>query len=170
VAGHAARAAGGNLDRARLLVNDPDAAVRWESWHAVPGRLDGSGAAVASLVDELLAGIESAAAPLAERHEREAGAFTQRIEMTGERGVAGARKALEDRHRREVRRHRTDELRSGLAALSVAYRDRALRGGEREAAAAIDAVRVIVAASEALDRNPNETLLLQALFLRLPAA
>ena len=43
------------------------------------------------------------------------------------------RKAIEDRHRREQRQVRTDELRAGLATLASAYRSRL---GDREPAGA----------------------------------
>ena len=72
-------------------------------------------------VDDLLARIEAAAAPLAERHAAEVAELEARIERFGERG--SGRKALEERHKRELRRHRTDELRSGLGVLAGAYRD-----------------------------------------------
>ena len=87
----------------------------------VPSRLDGTGAAVMATVDDLLARIEAAAAPLAERHATEVAELDARIERFGERG--SGRKALEERHKRELRRHRTDELRSGLGVLAGAYRD-----------------------------------------------
>ena len=57
-----------------------------------------------------------------------------------------------------------DELRFGLATLQGVYRD-ALTAGD---APGLDAVAAITEAAEALLRNPNETLLLQALLLRLP--
>jgi len=63
---------------------------------------------------------------------------------------------------------RTDELRYGLAVLEGAYRDRAARGANAAAVrSALDAVRIIQAANKALERNPNEGLLLQALMVRL---
>src|SRR5205807_3599423 len=48
-------AAGGRLDRARLLASDPDLAARRQAWHDVPRRLDGTGAAVAVVAGELAA-------------------------------------------------------------------------------------------------------------------
>jgi NitT/TauT family transport system substrate-binding protein len=69
---------------------------------------------------------------------------------------------------REQRRHRAEELRFGLATLAGTYRD-ALAGGSSEAAAIIAGLQAIDAAAEALGRNPNETLLLQSLLLRLPS-
>ena len=85
-------------------------------------------------------------------------------------GRAGrGRKELDDRHKREQRRLRTDELRWGLAILAAAYRDRAAAAPRRlgRPSAALDAAQAVHAAGEALIRNPNETLLLQALLLRL---
>jgi DNA polymerase-3 subunit delta' len=151
----AAGAAGGSLDRARLLATDPGLASRREQWAMVPRRLDGSGAAVVVVVDELLATIEESMGPLAARQAAEVAELEERVAAYGERG--SGRKALVDAHRREQRRHRSEELRFGLATLVGAYRTDP------------DAVGAIDAAAEALGRNPNERLLLQHLLLRLPA-
>lgn len=163
-----ARMAAGNLHRARLLAADPGAAARWAAFTSIPSRLDDSGHVVMTIVDEVVGLIEAAAAPLTAQHEREDAQLAERLEQTGERGT-GLRKALEDRHKRELRRHRTDELRSGLSALSASYRDALVAGTAHEPGAVIEAVGRITAASEALDRNPNETLLLQSLLLSLPS-
>jgi DNA polymerase-3 subunit delta' len=162
----AAHAAGGNLDRARLLVADPGLVARHEAFYRLPRRLDGSGAAVVQAIDELVGLIEAAAAPLQDRQNAEVAALDARVEQVGERG--SGRRTLEERHKREARRHRVDELRAGLAVLAAAYRDE-LVGGTRDAAAAVAAVARIHDAIESLDRNPNESLLLQDLFLGLPA-
>ena len=42
--------------------------------------------------------------------------------------AAAAGQAIEERHKRELRRHRTDELRSGLAVIAGAYRDALVDG------------------------------------------
>jgi hypothetical protein len=68
-----------------------------------------------------------------------------------------------------VRRHRMEELRFGLATLSARYRDALADGTGPNAASVVTAVKAIDGAGEALTRNPNETLLLQSLLLRLPA-
>ena len=78
------------------------------------------------------------------------------------------RRQVDEQHRRELRRLRMDELRFGLATLQQAYRD-ALVDGSGPARACLDAVDAIVEAAEALERNPSETLLLQALLLKLPS-
>jgi DNA polymerase-3 subunit delta' len=165
IAFEAARSAGGDLDRARLLATDPALAVRRAAFTHVADRLDGHGAAVATIVDELLGLIDAAAAPLQARQEAEAKALDERVAQLGERG--SGRKTLEERHKRELRRHRTDELRSGLVALAGRYRDELTAGGDR-VADAVAAVAAIHEALEALERNPNEALLLQALLLQLP--
>jgi DNA polymerase-3 subunit delta' len=167
VAVEAARAAGGRLDRARLLAADPDVAARRAAWEAVPGRLDGTGATVAVVADELLALVQRAGGDsLAKRHAAELEAMQERVALTGERPTA--RKEMDARHRREQRRLRTDELRWGLATLAGAYRDRAARGhSPRDVAPALAATSAIQEAAEALIRNPNETLLLQALLVRI---
>ncbi len=158
--------AGGNLDRAELLAEDPAALRRLEAWRSVPDRLDGTGAAVAVLVEELRSLIDDAQAPLAARHAREEAQLAEREERAPS---AGVRKELVERHKREVRLLRDDELRLGLAALAGCYRDRLAAGPwAPDAAAAAGAVDAITAAVEALVRNPNEPLLLQALLLALP--
>ncbi|HMK10411.1 MAG TPA: hypothetical protein VK461_02385, partial [Acidimicrobiales bacterium] len=159
----AASAAGGDLDRARLLATDPGLATRRQAWHDIPHRLDGHGATVAAIVDELLRLIDDAAEPLVARQKEEADRLKERIEQSGERG--SGRKELEDRHKREQRRHRTDELRFGLSTLAGSYRDRLVAGGGRADARAVDLIQNLL---EELIRNPNETLQLQALLLQLP--
>ena len=161
-----AEAAGGRLDRARLLASDPGFGARRAAWRNVPARLDGTGAAVAVVAAELVELLAAAAVePLRARQAAELAALEERVERAGERGAG--RKDLADRHKRELRRLRTDELRFGLATLSVAYRD-ALVAGSADARACAEAVDALRTAAENLVRNPNEALLLQALLLRLP--
>ncbi len=159
-------AAGGDLTRARVLARDPRLVARRAAFAAVPHQLDGSGAVVMRLVDELMGLIDEAAAPLAERHAAEVAELEARVERFGERG--SGRKALEERHQREARRYRMDELRSGLAVLAAAYRDALVQAPERRARQLVDAVHRIFESIEALERNPNEKLLLQALLWSLP--
>ncbi len=167
-AGQAAAASGGDLDRARLLATDDDLVHRRRVFAEVPHRLDGTGAVVATTVDELLGLIDTAAAPLTRRHEQELAELEERVAATGERG--SGRRELVERHKRELRRHRTDELRAGLGAIAGTYRDLLIDHQDtRRPDAFIAAVARIHGALEALDRNPNETLLLQALLLDLPS-
>lgn len=158
-----AAAAGGRLDRARLLASDPGFAARRSAWRDAPRGLDGTGAAVAKVADELLASVETVLGPLEQRQDAEAGEAAERARLYGER--AGSRRDLEARHRREQRRLRTDELRFGLATLAGGYRDR-LREGD-DARACLAALDSISEANQALAHNPNEALLLQALLVRL---
>lgn len=162
-----AAASGGRLDRARLLARDPGFARREAAWAGLPSRLDGTGATVAALVDELLATVDTVLEPLRERQAAEVAALEERLAQTGERG--SARKELEEHHRREQRRVRLDELRFGLAALAGAYREQ-LTGGGGDVSGPVAAVTAIEAAAHALVRNPNEPLLLQALLVRLTDA
>jgi DNA polymerase-3 subunit delta' len=162
----AASAAAGNLDRARLLADDPAVAARTEAFARLPYRLDGSGHAVCVAVDELTGLIDAAAAPLKDRQAREAAELQREMEELGERG--SGQKRLEERHKRELRRHRTDELKAGLATVAGTYRDALVAGTAHHPEAAAAGVQDLHGAIEALERNPNEQLLLQALFLRLP--
>lgn len=171
---------GGRLDRARLLAADPQFEARRQAWLEVPGRLDGNGATAAAVADELVALLDGSVAPLLARQQAEMAALQERnaraAEVNGSvgRGSRGALSAgvreLEERHRREVRRQRTDELRTGLAILAGAYRDRLADPVTRPAA--VTAVRAIDALGAALAYNPGELLAIQALLVTLgsPAA
>jgi DNA polymerase-3 subunit delta' len=140
---------------------------RRHAFAAIPRRLDGTGTTVATLCTELNGLIDAAAAPLAARQADEASALEARVAATGERG--SGRKQLEERHKRELRRHRTDELRTGLSVVAGTYRDALVAGHLNRPDAAVHAVRRIHLSLDALERNPNETLLLQSLLLDLPS-
>jgi DNA polymerase-3 subunit delta' len=175
-----AEAAGGSIDRARLLSEDAGFAQRRSLWRSVPTRLDGTGAAAATLASELLNSAEEAVEPLRARHRSEMEALSSAAEELGDRN-ASRRKATEESHHREERRWRIDELRAGLAVLAGAYRDRMLaaaqtaeRGGgsghvEDRIRELGDAVAAVERAGAEFVRNPNETLLLEALLVRLSA-
>jgi DNA polymerase III subunit delta' len=166
VAADVAGASGGRLDRARLLASDPGFASRRATWQSVPTRLDGRGATVAVVAAELVEVLGSAAvAPLVARQAAEVTEMEDRVKRSGERG--SGRKLLADRHRRELRRLRTDELRYGLAALAAAYRD-ALVERRADPGAALAGLDAIQKAAESLLHNPGEALLLQSLLVRLP--
>lgn len=176
--------AGGDVDRARLLADDPSYSERLALWRSVPSRLDGHGAAAAALAREVLAATEVALGPLRARHAAETAALEADAKAAGERGAPG-RKALLDRQHREERRWRSEELRTGLGVLARAYRDELVdalvhagvategsaRGpthGHSERARACEVgIALVTDAAGALGRNPQETLLLEALFVRL---
>lgn len=159
-----AAAANGDLSRARVLVRDERLAARRDAWWSVPDRLDGTGAAAGALVEELREMIDDASAARVARHDEELAALEEREEQLGTRG--SGRREMETRHRRELRQYRTDELRFGLATLARRYHEAIAAGDSRKGP--VDAVDRIRRAAEALIRNPNEALLLQALFVRLP--
>jgi DNA polymerase III subunit delta' len=172
-----AAAADGRLDRARLLARDPEFGVRRAAWQAVPGRLDGTGGTAVAIAGELVAHLERSVAPLRERQAAEVADLEARLaranEVTGRSGGKRAAKTgakdLEERHRREIRRQRMDELKAGMAALAGVYRDRLAAGGGPGSAAAdaVESVRLIQELYANLAYNPNELLQLQALLVRL---
>ena len=159
-----ATAALGDLDRARVLLEDDALATRRAAWWSVPARLDGTGAAVAAIVDEVRDLIARSLGAVESVHARQLAELEAWVAEHGERG-SGRRKLVEQQ-RQEARRHRTEELRFGLATLAARYRE-ALTGAPGHVAAAISSVREIDRTAEAVPRNPNEALLLQALLLRL---
>lgn len=163
VAEEAAAVAGGDLGRARLLATDPEVHRRREVWRSVPHRLDGTGSVAAALADEVLELLTAAEVPLDAQQAAEVEALQERIEQLGERG--SGKKQLEEKHKRERRRLRMDELVFGLATLAGVYRDELAT--TRDATGVLASLDAVQDAAEALERNPNERLLLQALFVRL---
>ena len=182
-----ADAAGGRLDRARLLASDDGFDARTRAWLDVPARLDGTGATAALLADELMGLLESSVEPLKVQQEAERAALEERnaraaaVTGAGRSGRSRGRAAkgmleagvaeLELRQRREQRRQRTDELRSGLATLARAYRDRLVGAGDTgRLTATLGAIDRIDQLGRDLQYNPGELLQLQALLTRLGRA
>lgn len=164
----AATASGGDLHRARLLATDDRLGARAATWAGVVDELDGTGSTVVGLVARLLATLDETLQPLDARHADELSDLAEREKRYG---LRSGRKAVEDRHKRERRRLRTDELRFGLAMIARAERDRlrarvtdGTRRGDRVDLGVFGAVQQ---AAEALERNPNERLLLERLLVRL---
>ncbi len=143
----------------------------------MPARLDGTGASAAVLASELLAAADEALAPLRQQHAAELEALGDQAEAMGSKSIPG-RRQVEEGHKREERRWRTDDLRFGLATLAEAYRDRLLdtieadeethsSGSAAEGRRAVRQVEAVREASASLDRNPNEALLMDALMVEL---
>jgi DNA polymerase-3 subunit delta' len=164
LAATAARSAAGDLDRARLLASDPNLEARRAFWLNLPSRLDGTGATVAELVAEAAARTDEVLAPLEARQATEMARAQEQVEELG--GSKGSLTELEARHKREARRVRMDELRSGLATLAGRYRDEVGTASGRSAFATAGAL--IGEVAERLVFNPNERLVLEALLLDLP--
>jgi DNA polymerase III subunit delta' len=163
----AAAAAGGDLTRARLIAADPQFAARRRAFAELPRIIDGTGATVVAATNDLLARIEAAAAPVVARQAKELAELEERERRLGSRG--SGRPTIEARHKRELRRHRTDELRSGLAAIAASYRDALVNGTAPHDDTVVAAVERIHATIESFEHNPNETLMLQSLLWSLPA-
>jgi hypothetical protein len=128
--------------------------------------------------------MQTALAGLEEAQAAETEQLAVDLEAAGypERTRRAQLRRLDERHKRAHRRARIDALLEGITALETVYRD-ALAGSPderlnidhdvlavhpRAAAAALDACR---AARQAIaEFNPNETLLVERLFLHLPPA
>ena len=172
----AAQSCGGDVDRARLLVDDTGLVDRLALWHSIPARLDGHGAVAGEVSREILAAVDLALAPLRARHAEELRLLGEDAKSLGERGVPG-RKDVTDRQHREERRWRSEELRAGLGVLARAYRDQMVADleaarlddpqGRRHARGCETAVARITETAASMRRNPNETLLLEGLLVRL---
>jgi len=177
-----ARLAGGRIDRARAL--DGRLGPVRDAFVAVATSTDGTGGAVARHAELVQDAMQAALAGLEEAQVAETEQLGVDLEAAGypERTRRAQLRRLEERHKRAHRRARIDALLEGITALETVYRD-ALAGSPderlnldhdvvavhpRAAAAALDACR---AARQAIaEFNPNETLLVERLFLHLPPA
>ncbi len=160
--------AANNAYRERLLANDPQFAQRQAAFANIPYKLDGSGATVALIVDEIFELIEQATAPLVSEQKRELEELEARVSLTGERG--SGRKALQDRHKRQLRKFNTDELRSGLSTIAGTYHSLIVSETQYPDEPKFhDAIHRIHKAMGSLGLNVNEELLLQSLFLQCPS-
>jgi len=159
----AARAARGNVRRARVLVRDPGLSERVASWREVPRRLNGTPAVATTLASELSRALDDATAAFAE---------LQRNDDDGPRG-----RDVDAQRKREQRRFRLDEVRFGLAALVDVYRERLHRSledvaegdlrRERDVANSLRALDLVAGANERLNPSVDEYLLLNDLMLSL---
>jgi hypothetical protein len=169
-----ADSSGGNPERARVMVDDPDVAARVALWASIPDELSGMGSSAAGLARRVMESADRAVEPLHAAHERELETLSAAAKEMGERSLPG-RKEILDQYQREERRFRTDALRAGLGVLARTYRGRVAHAAasrpvpasDQDVSGAAAAVGLITEVAQALPRNPNEALLLQSLFARL---
>ena len=159
-----ARGACGDVNRAELLLTDTAFVERRDLWWSIPSRIDGTGFAISDITAELIAVVDEAQRPLDEQHAAEAEAMDETEELTGTRG--SGRKAMETRHKREARLHRTDEWKMGLATLAHRYRESLV---QNSADAQTDVFDLLRDAAASLGRNPSEQLWLTNTLMGLPA-
>ncbi len=162
-ASFAAEAAGGSIERARLLASDDAAAQRVDMWQGFRGSLDGTASSAIAAADAALAATEAATAPLEARHDTERAEATERAELYG---ANVGRSTLDERHRRELRRLQTDELTMGFAVLSAQIRNEA-SSGVLAASVAAQELGAVADAAGSLRFNVNQRLALSWLFTRL---
>ncbi|MBW4029190.1 MAG: hypothetical protein HIU57_00740 [Acidobacteria bacterium] len=180
-AAHAvARAARGNLSRARVLMRDPGLGERLATWRDVPERLNGTAAVALEIATEISGAIDAALAPLVSMHADDLARRVREAKDVGQRSVAN-RKEIEAQFKREQRRFRLEELRFGLSVVSGVYRDRMVGAlGELDetsattegrahyrVATSLRALELLVEANERLSTTIDEGLLLADLMLSL---
>ena len=181
----AARASGGDVDRARALASGDAAAQRRAVWLSVPRKLSFPVAAL-DAAQEILEEVRLGMADLQAAHKQE---VIDLAEAMGEgRGTAAARNALAKRHKRELRRLEEELIGEALDTIASFYRDvLALRRGAAEAVTSLDRMEEIsrwaassvsdAALLEAADRcirargdlplNANQQLLVESVLLEI---
>ncbi|MFZ4516309.1 MAG: ATP-binding protein [Acidimicrobiia bacterium] len=176
----AARASGAQLERARALATR-NAPLR-AAFVTATARLDGSAAAAVRAAQDVQEVLRDATGALEAEHEQVVAEFEAQLAAAGypDRTVSGMRTRLKKRHEREARRARLDALVEGITALETVYRDAlapqsVLRNTDRtplqvDPRGAASGLRSCTAARRVAGRSPNEALLLERLFLHLPAS
>jgi len=176
---------GGNLARALRLAFDPEAAARRAAHVALPAILAaGDPPEAIRAAEEIRREAEAAGAGLKDEHERE---LEELAEIMGEgRGTGAGRKRIQDRQKREARRAELDTYLFALDDLAAAYRDMlvgSVAGDESlvidpdahatrrpsDPAATLRAIEAIERTRQAIDRNAQPKIQIEALFLELEA-
>jgi DNA polymerase-3 subunit delta' len=168
-----AEGSAGDAHRALLLAEDAGYASRLMLWREIPSFLDGTGATAADLAVRLTDSLKEATSPLESAQAAELADSEELAKAMGERSVPG-RSKITERHRREIRRYQTTELRAGLGVLSRVYRDalvealpRSDRGGDEVVRRSAEAIDRITALAGELHRNPRMPLALEQLLVAL---
>ncbi len=154
----------GSLARAHLLLEDESFLPRRQIWHDIPNRLKAEGSVIAGIVDGIAASLDVLVEHLVEEGKSELAA----LESSAGGLSAFNRQGIEERNKRKIRRVRTDELKSGFSELIHSYYqkiDTSYESGEVDIA--WQRVQLLEEASLALNRNPNEELLLTSLLFEL---
>jgi len=155
-------AARGDIDRAKDLISDPNIAYRYELWKSTLENLKPEGYAIATSVNQIQKAIDDAQEILADKHDLEIQDLLDNEKQLGIK--TGVRNQLEDTHKREIRRFRTDELEFGLSIFATMFQEQ-LRTNPDEGS--LHAVNIIKKANGVMKRNANEKLLLTSLLISL---
>lgn len=164
----AAAGAHGSLDQARFLATDTMLVQRREFFANIPRRIDGSGATVIAIVEQILSMIDDSTEPLKQQQEEEFAEVEKNLVLMGVK--RGGKKQYEERFKRELRRARTDELRAGLVEIASVYRAELSRPERiHRPEAYVAAIDRIHDAMRRLALNVNESILLRDLIWSLPS-
>ena len=166
-----AEASQGSQTRAALLAEDSSFRDRLKLWQDAPRRCGTSGADATYLTDEVVAYLDEAQTPLAEKHEAELAELEAEAEKYQMKTVD--KKTITARHKRELRQFRESELRWGLSLLAKTYWAETQKNnfaGSVSAGVCEEALALLKDTQKEMVRNPNEALMLQNLFRQLPYA
>jgi DNA polymerase-3 subunit delta' len=175
-----ARLAGGRVDRARNLAG-PIGGVR-DATLLAASKLDGTGASIARSAGTIDLAVKRALEEVELQQAEDVAALEAELEAAGypARVAQSRRRIVTERHKRELRRARTDAWIEAITALETWLRD-ALAGGDvprlnidrepasvhaRAAVEALDACRK--ARNDLVEFNANESLTMERLLLHVP--
>ena len=92
-----ADSSGGNPERARVMVDDPDVAARVALWTSVPEELSVAGMTAAGMTRRVLESADRAVEPFRAAHAREIESLTAAAKEMGERGLPGRKEIVDQR-------------------------------------------------------------------------
>lgn len=158
----------GSLQRALEIYSDEELKVGMELWMQIPDLLVPEISRIISLVDRLLEIVNLVERRRIVEQKKEISDLEKIAESLGVKKKTLTDKA-EARHKRELRRIRTRELRAGLLLFERQYRDQLILGDPSpgKVEQALFAIREIEVAQIQFRRNANEFLILVALLTRL---
>ena len=162
----------GRLDIARRASRDSEYFKVHELFRAIPQEITSNGNSIILATDQILSALDRATQFVTELQEQEA---REHDELVKQGHSSLSRGDLLQRQKRELKRERLETLLGGLASLASYYRDQLVSSidspHERLASynkqQAMQAIELIDQFTKVLDRNPNETMLIEALFTRL---
>jgi DNA polymerase-3 subunit delta' len=175
-----ARLAGGRVDRARALAG-PLGGVR-DATLGAASKLDGSGAAIANGAATIDVAVKRALEELELQQAEDLAALEAELEAAGypPRVAQSRRRIVSERHKRELRRARTDAWIEAITALETWLRDAIAGEGaprlnlDREPASvqarkAVEAFDLCAKArNDLVEFNANESLTIERLLLHMP--
>ena len=158
------KSAMGSQTRAAVLAADPSFPERLEFWKQALPAAKKHGTELCRQAITAKDWLDKSQAVLEEKQKTELEEIAENLERYGD--TALDKQAIEDRHKREIRKFREQELKWGLSIISETVFNR-INSPEITPKYLQQAQQIITNTINSLMFNPNEQLALQAMFIKL---